>query len=153
MGRKTDFSEKPKKGPGRKSKKQGPPQVNVVAKPTENKALSSRQKKRLKKRQLKKDNPPKPKISTEDSNDEVISDESLEEERELNGFTDDNQDWLKPKKQKLMESEDEDDDELIDDFDGQDSSEGDEQTQDQGKYLKICVRILLNIYFQSLFNT
>ena len=46
MGRKVDFSEKPKKGPGRKAQKQGPPQIDVVDKPKS--GLSSRQKKRLK---------------------------------------------------------------------------------------------------------
>ncbi|TMW39373.1 hypothetical protein DOY81_015547, partial [Sarcophaga bullata] len=53
MGRKAEYSEKPKKGPGRKARKQGPPTFN---KPSfapledEDKKLSHRQKQRLAKR-------------------------------------------------------------------------------------------------------
>ena len=51
MGRRGDFAEKPKKGPGRKAKKQPPPNFSTLLKPTneDSKKLSSRQKKRLKK--------------------------------------------------------------------------------------------------------
>ena len=131
MGRKTDYTEKPKKGPGRKTKKQAPPQLKVVA--DEPKALSSRQKKRLKKRQEKKQNgpPPKPKAIASDDDNEDSSEGSASEEEQMNGFTDDNQEWLKPKKQKLMESDDEEEedsnDELQDDFDVDEEQSGDDE--------------------------
>ena len=131
MGRKTDYTEKPKKGPGRKTKKQAPPQLKVVA--DEPKALSSRQKKRLKKRQEKKQNgpPPKPKAIASDDDNEDSSEGSASEEEQVNGFTDDNQEWLKPKKQKLMESDDEEEedsnDELQDDFDVDEEQSGDDE--------------------------
>ena len=57
MGRKTDYTEKVKSGPGRKTKKQGNPTFApaIVAKSATGteKKLSSRQKKRLKKREEK----------------------------------------------------------------------------------------------------
>jgi len=104
MGRKVDFSEKPKKGPGRKAQKQGPPQIDVVDKPKS--GLSSRQKKRLKKRELKKQATPPakptPKVTSDDDEDEKSSEnESVEDTEINNGFTDDNQEWLKPKKTKI----------------------------------------------------
>ena len=57
MGRQGNFAEKPKKGPGRKAKKQAPPNFSNLLKPAagdDSKKLSSRQKKRLKKRVEKK---------------------------------------------------------------------------------------------------
>ena len=56
MGRKGNYKERVKSGPGRKTKKQGEPTFSAelalkAADP--NKKLSSRQKKRLKKRELK----------------------------------------------------------------------------------------------------
>ena len=64
MGRKVDFAEKVKKGPGRKAKKQGPPKLEIVSNTTtkkfvvpgsEPKKLSRHQKQRAKKRALKKE--------------------------------------------------------------------------------------------------
>ena len=65
MGRKVDFAEKVKKGPGRKAKKQGPPRFEIVSNSTTKKfalpgsnvpkQLSSHQKKRAKNRALKKE--------------------------------------------------------------------------------------------------
>ena len=142
MGRRGDFAEKPKKGPGRKAKKQPPPNFSTLLKPTneDSKKLSSRQKKRLKKREEKKEEkkaiPPPPKegdVSEEEDEEEVAS------EGEHQGFTDDNAQWLKPKgqKRKLMESDDESDenDFPADDFEEEhsdaDSDESDEEASEK----------------------
>ena len=58
MGRKTDYKEKVKSGPGKKTKKQGnptfAPAIGAKSVTGVEKKLSSRQKKRLKKREEKK---------------------------------------------------------------------------------------------------
>ncbi|KAH8266251.1 hypothetical protein KR038_002921 [Drosophila bunnanda] len=57
MGRKAEYSEKPKKGPGRKARKQGPPvfrKKSFAPMEEEDKKLSHRQKQRFVKRELKK---------------------------------------------------------------------------------------------------
>lgn len=130
MGRKGDFVEKPKKGPGRKVKKQAPPQIKS-AENGDAKGLSSRQKKRSKKRDQKKVEkklaPPKPAPSDEDE------EMSESDEETVNGFTDENQEWLKPKKRNLMESDDDDD--LNDEFGGDDEAmeEGEDSDEDQNE--------------------
>lgn len=131
MGRKGDFREKPKSGPGRKTKKQGAPSFapELSVKSGIEKKLSSRQKKRLKKREEKKSQKPaaKPvKKTEEEENEESEDDEGIEEveagidsaEEEDDGlgiteeFTDDNAAWLKPSnKRKLLEEDDEDEEE------------------------------------------
>ncbi|KAM7342160.1 uncharacterized protein ACRADG_009672 [Cochliomyia hominivorax] len=58
MGRKAEFSEKPKKGPGRKARKQGPPtftKKTFAPMEDEDKKLSHRQKQRLARRLQKKE--------------------------------------------------------------------------------------------------
>lgn len=119
MGRKGDFLEKPKKGPGKKTKKQAAPLLKTSVKPIEEqKPLGSRQKKRLKNRELKKSQPKVPKLvkKVSDDDEEMSEEDSEMEEAKAKGFTDDNKEWLKPKAQ-LMESDDGDDDEdLQDDF-------------------------------------
>ena len=138
MGRRGDFAEKPKKGPGRKAKKQPPPNFSTLLKPTneDSKKLSSRQKKRLKKREEKKEEkkaiPPPPKegdVSEEEDEEEVAS------EGEHQGFTDDNAQWLKPKgqKRKLMESDDESDenDFPADDFEEEHSDADSDDESDE----------------------
>ena len=180
MGRKVDYAEKPKKGPGRKSKKQSDPALGILSgsiknkevqalkkqttpvKPKEaevEKKMSSHQKKRAKKRAEKKIAKkagiklPKPKAkaapkeASDGESDEDIynSDSSVEEEEEEvveseeeelppfipgskpKGFTDDNKEWLTPKKLEGMDSDDEsseaDDD---DDVEGEEEEDSDD---------------------------
>eukprot|EP00095_Tigriopus_kingsejongensis_P007938 snap_masked-scaffold169_size292178-processed-gene-1.8 protein:Tk07938 transcript:snap_masked-scaffold169_size292178-processed-gene-1.8-mRNA-1 annotation:"ribosomal rna methyltransferase nop2" len=119
MGRKGNFQERVKSGPGRKSKKQAPPTfAPEILGPTDekvdNKSLTRRQKLRVRKREDKKldggvqkvANPKKkktPKIpnSEDDDEDDDMEDEEVGEggdvpEGQLPGYTDENQKWLKP---------------------------------------------------------
>uniref|UniRef100_A0A1E1XGU7 Putative trna and rrna cytosine-c5-methylase nucleolar protein nol1/nop2 n=1 Tax=Amblyomma aureolatum TaxID=187763 RepID=A0A1E1XGU7_9ACAR len=106
MGRKADFSEKPKRRRSRKSKIQPPPEIPKALraeKPPSRRAL-----KRLKKNQtVKKDFASKvmSKKKTEEEGDESPA------AAKLQSFSDENKKWLKPKapKKQLLESEDEDD--------------------------------------------
>jgi ribosomal RNA methyltransferase Nop2 len=157
MGRKVDYAEKPKKGPGRKSKKQSDPALGILSGSIKNKEvqalkkqitpikakedavekkMSSHQKKRAKKREEKKIakkagiKRPKPKAkvvpkeSSDGESEEDIynSDSSVEEEEVVESeeeeeqpaflkgtkaFTDDNKEWLTPKKLEGMNSNDE----------------------------------------------
>merc|ERR1712179_10831 len=140
MGRKGEFDEKVKKGPGRKSKKQGelpiPFKKEALQKDeymeNENN-LSSRQKKRAKKREDKKKNivSEKKKLPKK-NNSEDDADDSDNEELEDNvvqskGFTDDNQLWLTPKdksrKRKLSLDSDDDEEEKMSDEEEEDNQE------------------------------
>merc|ERR1712241_866111 len=108
-----DFAEKPKKGPGKKVKKQGaPPTIsNLKVKPDENTKLSSRQKKRLKNRVEKKNERRVPLKPSSDDDEEQESHSGSDEDLETkgnNGFTDDNNEWLKPKGKNLLDDEDDD---------------------------------------------
>ena len=78
MGRKGDFAEKVKKGPGRKTKKQGDPKLEIVEKSSKKfvlpgdinngqKKLSSHQKQRAKKREMKIEAKQKLKINKKNS--------------------------------------------------------------------------------------
>jgi len=127
MGRKVDFAEKPKKGPGKKVKKQGaPPTIsNLKVKPDENTKLSSRQKKRLKNRVEKKNERRVPLKPSSDDDEEQESHSGSDEDLETKGgFTDDNNEWLKPKGKNLLDDEDDD---LEDDVMGDDFGEGNEE--------------------------
>ncbi|XP_068147833.1 uncharacterized protein [Drosophila tropicalis] len=125
MGRKAEYSEKQKKGPGRKARKQGPP---TFRKPTfapqeeEDKKLTHRQKQRFVKREQKKvvqkaklqekrakGQQPQPRRQKKYNSDSEPEDEEIEEQVDSSdeevpqlvpatGYTDDNDDWLKPKK-------------------------------------------------------
>jgi len=128
MGRKGEFVEKVKAGPGRKAKKQKPPtfpgEQKLKNELRGDKKLSSRQKKRAKKREDKKSGKLKATEETKKIEDEV-SDEGVDDlesdgndaakydsDEEETGvgseFTDDNAAWLKPSsKRKLMEDSDE----------------------------------------------
>ena len=139
MGRKVDFLEKPKKGPGKKTKKQSAPLVPTLPKSNDNKSLSSRQKKRLKNRvqkQSEKKAPIKP--ASDDENEENVSEEVSEDEsgpdefvQGDNGFTDDNNEWLKPKKKDLLDDDDDDDEDMmVDDFGGEDAADEDQDESD-----------------------
>ncbi|XP_011196798.2 26S rRNA (cytosine-C(5))-methyltransferase nsun-1 [Zeugodacus cucurbitae] len=144
MGRKAEFSEKPKKGPGRKARKQKPPTFPkksfAPSDDKDDKKLSHRQKQRLVKRDQKKDIQKikkqkfNMKLSQENNGkskdrrkqysdgDDIIDDVKIQNKcdteeldgkvgirqdlksrkKKLLGFTDDNQDWLKPKQSKKL---------------------------------------------------
>ena len=89
MGRKGDFAEKVKKGPGRKTKKQGDPSLQIVEKRSnkipysggannESKKLSSHQKQRAKKRAMKIEAKQKLKINKKN----ILKDEKVQSEDE-----------------------------------------------------------------------
>jgi len=150
MGRKVDFLEKPKKGPGKKTKKQAPPQVPDLPKSADKK-LSSRQKKRLKNRIQKKSEQKQPPLKpvSDDDDEENVSESEVSEEESMqeggdNGFTDDNNEWLKPKNKNLLDDDDEDEDDenmMVDDFgdgnenesDAEDSAESGEDSAESGE--------------------
>lgn len=132
MGRKAEFSEKPKKGPGRKSRKQKPPTFTkksfAPADDKDDKKLSHRQKQRLVKRDQRKEfqKIKKQKLNMKLSQgnnsrskqrrrkysegNDVIEDVKFQnkgiqqdlksQKHKIVGYTDDNQDWLKPKQSK-----------------------------------------------------
>lgn len=131
MGRKGETKEMVKKGPGKKARKQKPP--NLPAPTLEGvegvvKKLSSRQKKRAKKRELKKEEKKGKKEilnasegeEENESSEEDMEDDGSDSEAATKAFTDENAEWLKPsaaKKRKLPmgDSDDEDDEESGDD--------------------------------------
>ena len=151
MGRKTDYKERPKPGPGRKTKKQGEPTFSAelslkAADP--NKKLSSHQKKRLKKREQKKEDRVKKvkpvKVVEEEEEEESdegidgddVNEEELDSDTEDLGiteeFTDENAAWLKPSnKRKLLEDSDSDEEPEFDqdepDFDDEEGADDDEE--------------------------
>ncbi|TDG44948.1 hypothetical protein AWZ03_008629 [Drosophila navojoa] len=124
MGRKAEYSEKQKKGPGRKARKQGPPKFpkkSFAPLDDEDKRLSHRQKQRVAKREQKKlvqkakskdkraqqprkqkeyhsesDSEPEAQQPVESSDEEVPQLVPIKKQKS-NGFTDDNKDWLKLK--------------------------------------------------------
>ncbi|XP_039969261.1 25S rRNA (cytosine-C(5))-methyltransferase nop2 [Bactrocera tryoni] len=132
MGRKAEFSEKPKKGPGRKSRKQKPPTFPkksfAPSNDMDDKKLSHRQRQRLVKRDQKKEiqkvkkqklNKQQRKLS---EGADVIDEAELQnkyntdkpqalagiqqhlkfQKQKIVGFTDDNKEWLKPKQLKKL---------------------------------------------------
>ncbi|XP_075165885.1 uncharacterized protein LOC142238192 [Haematobia irritans] len=170
MGRKAEYSEKVKKGPGRKARKQGPPSFpkkSFAPLEEEEKKLSHRQKQRLAKRQKtkqiikqkqklakeKKVQNRKQKEYNSDSEEEEMeqqvengsaseqeTEESDHEEQPViikgkkkngvaKGFTDENQEWLKPKqiKKQLVQEEDEIESDDEDEESGDEEDSNDEQ--------------------------
>ncbi|XP_013102435.1 uncharacterized protein LOC106083752 [Stomoxys calcitrans] len=172
MGRKAEYSEKVKKGPGRKARKQGAPtfpKKSFAPMEEEQKTLSHRQKQRLAKREkTKKLIKEKQKLSKEkklqsrkqkeynsdseeeeqeqqilNGNDNAEETDESEEEQTVHpkgskkngkgakGFTDENQEWLKPKqakgnkKQKIVEEEEDEDDDDPEDSDDDEEESGD----------------------------
>jgi len=131
MGRKGEFAEQVKKGPGKKAKKQKPPSLPAPTSTAHEaiegvaKKIGSRAKKRAKKRELKKTERKEGKKETlpasdgeevnESEDDDMEDDASSDNDGEAKGFTDENAEWLKPsaaKKRKLpMGSDDDSDDE------------------------------------------
>lgn len=203
MGRKGLFAEKPKKGPGRKAKKQGPPvlsrqfkgkcldfisniinhvqlfddfriigflidliEISAEKETKDEQLLSHRQKQRLARRTKKqeekkikmsgfgrnknKKQQPKQKYNSESEEEESDSDAENEEEveemesdsgeNENRGFTDENSEWLKPKKSvendsdsDSMDDEEELNEEMIDE-DGE--VEEEEESDDDNMKVK-----------------
>jgi len=160
MGRKGDFKERIKSGPGRKARKQGEPTFapELKVKSGIEKKLSSHQKKRLKKalakqqeKAAKKPVKKVPEVEEESEDDEGIEDEEqiVENEEDSDAeddlgiteeFTDENAAWLKPSnKRKLLEdSEDEDEDEEDDaeaggDAEADDSDKNEDEEEDEDK--------------------
>ena len=127
MGRKVEFQEKVKQGPGKKSKKQGAPSIPNLPKSNIDKSkLSSHQKKRLKNRVQKTENKKAEKRARppSDNDDEDASDSADENSEPQNGFTDDNKEWLKPKNKDLLGDDDDDDEDVMDDdFDVDDGAQ------------------------------
>jgi len=154
MGRKTDYKEKVKSGPGRKTKKQGnptfAPAIATKSATGIEKKLSSRQKKRLKKREEKKNVKPTVKVakkaeSEEDEDDldmsedegidhEVQGDDSDGSDDGITGeFTDENAAWLKPSnKRKLLDDDDVDEEEQDDEDAGSDQEDKDQEEAGSG---------------------
>jgi len=120
MGRKGNYADRPKRGPGRKAKKQGDPEFTkkILAVNERSKPLTHRQKQRVAKRD---------KANVKQVGKSVAK-----------GFTDDNKEWLKLKKKKpssAAESEDDQTDEdnlaaedsdsvMQDNFSGNEGSDG-----------------------------
>ncbi|KAI5752075.1 hypothetical protein M8J77_013576 [Diaphorina citri] len=169
MGRKANFKdpERPKKGPGRKTKKQKDPEIiphikKLIEADEEPKKLSHRQKQRLARRLKKKQE----KIAKRKENKQLQKEARLKEKedkkntpsinvvkeiekktgkkqslendtsskKKKRGFSDENNEWLKPKKAKLNKDDSEEDDE-----DGSDVEESDEpmSSDDDGENYKM----------------
>ncbi|KAG1672910.1 putative 28S rRNA (cytosine-C(5))-methyltransferase [Nymphon striatum] len=132
MGRKAQFETRIKSGPGRKSRKQKPPQIpkelqiesdelkGKRSKKRDQKKLASNLKSAISKNKKKKD--------VLHSEEELESQSSNDSSPEM--FTDDNNKWLKPKKDistELFDDSDETvDDDLMDDDFGLESSQSDD---------------------------
>jgi len=156
MGRKGDFAERVKSGPGKKAKKQKPPTFKDELKLKSEsgpKSLSSRQKKRAKKREEKKVEKSKKAVKNveveeeEEFSDEGVDDlqsgdekdfeDSDEETGVTEEFTDENAAWLKPStKRKLMDDDSDEDEEVPlkggDDSDGEEGSESESEDDIEG---------------------
>lgn len=141
MGRKGEFKEKAKKGPGRKARKQKEPTLPKHLQDRDPAFLSRRSKKRLKKQAVesKKGNESfkqeKRKLSLESCDTHESDVDTDVKKPKL--FSDENTDWLKPKNKKDLfedgESDDNmqfqessDDDVPCDEFDGKESESEDE---------------------------
>ncbi|KAK2160108.1 hypothetical protein LSH36_140g04015 [Paralvinella palmiformis] len=148
MGQKRDFVDRPKRGPGRKTKKQGLPELPKQLKTEETKKkLGSRSRKRLVKRLRKQTELEQKKLikkkqvaaaedESDDENEEGdISSHSDSEDMEVtDGYTDDNKQWLKLSKKSFKKqgthkqddvSEDEDDS-VEEEMEGGSSSDDDD---------------------------
>ncbi len=159
MGRKGEFSEKPKRGPGRKARKQRDPELAVALpgeKASSGKKLSHRQLQRRKKREEKLKEVKTRKTAKQEFSDDLESDDSEEDaereaEEESNqlqsssdvdeevvtpgaAFTDENSQWLKlseNKKGKKRKLLDEVD--ASDDEDDETSEEMEEESADEAE--------------------
>ncbi|GAB6019099.1 rRNA (cytosine-C5-)-methyltransferase nop2 [Chamberlinius hualienensis] len=131
MGRKGDFTEKPKRGPGRKAKKQKPPQIpKHLLDEDEKRSMGKRAEKRLKKHQkLVQEIGDKPDLASLQCSETVKS----------NGFADDNKKWLKPvaEKRKLLLSDDDEEDVKISKLSDLNDEEDDEFEESEEDTLPI----------------
>lgn len=139
MGRKAEFKDKPKAGPGRKSRKQKPPQLPSKLQDHETKVESRRSKKRQKKQMEKSMQHKKMK------QEKRLQDSSFEEDENVKSakaFSDDNSEWLKLKeKRDLFEDSDEEDQDAVDfpdavcnindEFSGMESESEDEEDKSE----------------------
>ncbi|XP_022112629.2 25S rRNA (cytosine-C(5))-methyltransferase nop2 [Pieris rapae] len=147
MGRKAKFDEtkKVKKGPGRKAKKQPDPvfKKELLADDKEDKKLSHRQKQRAARRLKKKKELAEKRKALKEAKKkpEKEAEEALDNETPK-GFTDDNKEWLKPKKKglaKIKEIEpdsDESDDEGLGEDENDASSNDDDDSEQEIKDTK-----------------
>jgi ribosomal RNA methyltransferase Nop2 len=150
MGRRKvtdEKSAKPIRGPGRKSRKQGEPTFPkelMLPDSAEKKTFSSRSKKRARKRLEKEQSKQtikkitKVKTPTKRQSDGESNED--EEEEQTNGFTDENQQWLKPKKKKELFDDDQNGAESIeedvpynDEFNEMESTTDEEDDDDEPK--------------------
>ncbi|KAH8297345.1 hypothetical protein KR044_010562 [Drosophila immigrans] len=160
MGRKADYNEKEKKGPGRKARKQGPPtfrKTSFAPLEEEDKKLTHRQKQRMVKREQKKvvqkaklkekrSKQPlkqKQKIYNSDSepeDEEKQQAESSDEEvpklvpikkQKTNGITDDNSKWLTVKSKKQQKQQKPESDEDPEEEDDESDNEIEADSDDQ----------------------
>ncbi|XP_063821875.1 uncharacterized protein LOC135071924 [Ostrinia nubilalis] len=149
MGRKAKFDEtkKVKKGPGRKAKKQPDPvfKKSLLEDEDEPKKLSHRQKQRAARRVKKRAEIAEKRKTLKEAKKNVAKqkevtlsdaeDSSEEEHEEVQGFTDDNKEWLKPKqKGKGKQAEDSDSDSGHDggsDVEEESDSDGDAKAQSE----------------------
>ncbi|CAG9860379.1 unnamed protein product [Phyllotreta striolata] len=153
MGRKAKFTEGvvAKKGPGRKTKKQKDPLFSkalIDAKESNDAKLSSRQRKRARKRiqkveqrkekQLLKTQSPSPHDNSKESSEESSDEEELLLKPSKAGFSDHNNQWLKPKNKtsskrqlhKTAEDESDSEDDEIEDENENSEAEVDESDED-----------------------
>ncbi|GAB6019104.1 hypothetical protein CHUAL_000725 [Chamberlinius hualienensis] len=136
MGRKGNFTEKPKRGPGRKAKKQKPPQIPkhllgnfwqlitmlfFYYDENEKRSMGKRAEKRLKKHQ---------KLVQEIGDKSDLTSLQCADTVKSNGFVDDNKKWLKPvaEKRKLLLSDDDEED--LSDLNDEEDDEFEESEED-----------------------
>lgn len=106
MGRKAEFKDKPKAGPGRKARKQKPPELPSKLQDHEPKGEGRRAKKRLKK-QVGKGLHPKKMKQEKQLQDSSFDRDGDEDVKGVRPFSDDNSEWLKLKgKTNLFEDSD-----------------------------------------------
>ncbi|XP_050680753.1 uncharacterized protein LOC126976466 isoform X1 [Leptidea sinapis] len=141
MGRKAKFDEtkKVKKGPGRKARKQPDPvfKKGLIDDDKEDKKLSHRQKQRAARRLKKKKELVEKRKALKEAKKSTPQPENEEqegmssEEEEQNGFTDDNKDWLKPKKKGVQSKKDMDSQSDESDKDEEDDDEESDDNDDK----------------------
>ncbi|VVD02015.1 unnamed protein product [Leptidea sinapis] len=141
MGRKAKFDEtkKVKKGPGRKARKQPDPvfKKGLIDDDKEDKKLSHRQKQRAARRLKKKKELLEKRKALKEAKKSTPQPENEEqegmssEEEEQNGFTDDNKDWLKPKKKGVQSKKDMDSQSDESDKDEEDDDEESDDNDDK----------------------
>lgn len=115
MGRKANYSEKPKRGPGRKARKQKPPEIPKHLKDKdEDRPIGRRAKQRLLKQQklLAELGPSIRKTNNKriGKDDAVTQDRTTNSGNKPNGFTDSNNEWLTLKKKLKLSLSDDDHD-------------------------------------------